>query len=645
MPSVASEFLKFVDAAPSPFHAVDGAIRRLLAAGYSELREGAAWDTQLVPGGRYFFTRNRSAIIAFAVGGRYAPGNGFSIIGGHVDSPCLKVKPRSRKDRLGHLQVGVELYGGGLWHTWFDRDLSVAGRVLVEKPDGTFDHRLAKIDRPILRIPTLAIHLDRQEDFKFNKEVQLTPVLAMAAQDALNKKEDDSDASAIHQPQFLKAVAENLGVEVSKIRDFELCLFDTQPAAIGGVNNEFIFSSRQDNLMMSFCALTALIQSGDSLANDSKIRLIGLFDNEEVGSTTAHGANSNLLETTLKRLSALRLGSNAQTHVASAPAPAPAPAPAATISQTSSVSRTTHASTDDVDDVDWVVVPPAITSLDPDAPDASIAYDAALSGSANNILHQSALQTASTEGIYERSVVQSLLISADMAHGLHPNYTEKHEENHRPLINKGVVIKQNANQRYATTAVSTLVVREVAKKAGVPVQEFVVRNDSPCGSTIGPMISSNLGIRTVDLGNPQWSMHSIRETCGVHDTEYATSLFKVYLPGVVCQGPSVPINQVCETKSQNAQAPSSEGTGCENIAPGSVTDGFYKPPSGQGDLVPGANYIAVTAYNTASTCDVSGGAVQLQQTTYATNGCFAFESGYYFKATCTVGGDSIVYNC
>ncbi|KAK6092680.1 hypothetical protein MT418_006681 [Batrachochytrium dendrobatidis] len=457
--NLAKDFLKFVDASPSPFHAVESCIARLVKAGFTELKEGDAWTTSTVlANGKYFFSRNKSAIIAFCVGGKYSPTSGFSIIGAHTDSPCLKIKPRSKREKAGCIQVGVELYGGGLWHTWFDRDLSVAGRVLVATKNTqgveSFTHALAKIDKPLLRIPTLAIHLDRSvnDGFNFNKEVQLTPILGIA-QKILEKKDDTNDVGTLHHPMLLKEVATNLGVQAESIRDFELCLYDTQPSSIGGANNEFIHSARLDNLMMSFCALTAIIESANTLDQDSKIRVIGLFDNEEVGSQTAHGANSNFMQTTLQRLSDMDIGGSSQV----------------------------------------------------------------LAGAR-----------------YERSMVNSLLISADMAHALHPNYSEKHEDNHRPLINSGVVIKQNANQRYATTAISTLILREVAKLAGkegsggVALQEFVVRNDSPCGSTIGPMLSASLGVRTVDVGNPQWSMHSIRETCGVEDVQHAVNLFKSF---------------------------------------------------------------------------------------------------------------------
>ncbi|KAJ2993205.1 hypothetical protein HDV02_002580 [Globomyces sp. JEL0801] len=475
------EFLRFVDASPSPFHAVESSIQRLVKAGFQEIQEENSWDN-LKPNGKYFFTRNRSAIVSFVIGGKWKQGNGFSIVGAHTDSPCLKVKPRSKRDKLGYKQgisadilnypVGVEIYGGGLWHTWFDRDLSLAGRVLIES-NGIFEHKLVKINRPILRIPTLAIHLDRNsgDNFTFNKEVQLTPILTEAAAKELNKTKTETESDR-HHPEMLELIAKEMGCEgiiqiikngilksaveftfhfpsnIAQIRDFELCLYDTQPASIGGANDEFIHSARLDNLMMSFCGLTAICETTDeSVKNDDLIRMVTLFDNEEVGSTTAHGADSNLLEVTLRRLSSLAVG-------------------------------------------------------------------------------------AVEEGSFERAMVKSMLISADMAHALHPNYPEKHEDNHRPAMNKGVVIKQNANQRYATTSITTHILREAAAIASVKLQEFVVRNDSPCGSTIGPMLSAKLGLRTVDVGNPQWSMHSIRETCGTKDVGDAVLLFKAFFDGL-----------------------------------------------------------------------------------------------------------------
>ncbi|KAJ3207823.1 hypothetical protein HDU67_007197 [Dinochytrium kinnereticum] len=492
IPPAAKAFLEFVNASPSPFHAVAEVRKRLETSGFVSISEREVF--KLKRGGKYFFTRNQSSIVAFAVGGEYKRGNGVAVVGAHTDSPCLKVKPRSRKETAGYAKVGVETYGGGLWHTWFDRDLSVAGRVVVRNGDGALSHRLVKIDQPILRIPTLAIHLDRNvnsEGFKFNAETQLTPMLASAAK-ILNgdgKKDDEK-----HHPAFLKSLADQLSIQAQEIGDFELCLYDTQPSTIGGLENEFIFSPRIDNLMSSFCAVTALINSvaptNASLASDSIIRIVTLFDNEEVGSVSAYGAGSNLLQATLKRLSDAEVSEDglAEPPVTSSSSP----------SSTRSwvlVDRDSHLGSDSMD---FSISPPSLMSF------------------------------SSRQSAFERAMQRSFLISADMAHAIHPNYSEKHEENHRPSMNKGIVIKQNANQRYATTAVTTAILREIASKKNVPLQEFVVRNDSPCGSTIGPMLSADLGIRTVDIGNPQLSMHSIRETCGVSDVQSAIDLFQSF---------------------------------------------------------------------------------------------------------------------
>ena len=317
----------------------------------------------------------------------------------------------------------------------------------------------ANSDVSVLRIPTLAIHLDRQETFSFNKETQLTPIAGLVAAE-LNRtgegeaqtKVEDTDAdfnplkavSERHHPYIVQLIAAEAKVEPAQVIDFELVLYDTQEACIGGLNSELIFSARLDNLMMSFCSTEALIQSvsaASALDNEHGIRLISLFDHEEIGSRTAQGADSNLLPSVLRRLSEL-------------------PAPSA---------------------------------------------DA-----------------------YEQTLAKSFLVSADMAHSVHPNYPAKYEAEHRPEMNKGVVVKINANARYATNSPGIALLEEVARRAAVPLQLFVVRNDSSCGSTIGPMLSAALGARTLDLGNAQLSMHSIRETGGAHDVEHAVRLFESF---------------------------------------------------------------------------------------------------------------------
>jgi len=242
---------------------------------------------------------------------------------------------------------------------------------------------------------------------------------------------------------LINLLAENLSIDKDSIRDLELCLYDTQPSTIGGINNEFIFSPRLDNLMMSFCSLTALIKSCEDTSfqsnSDGTARMCVLFDNEEVGSTSAYGANSLFLESTMRRI-----------------------------------------------------------------------------------------QAGGDQTAFEEAIQKSILISADMAHAVHPNYSDKHESNHRPVFGSGLVIKWNANQRYATTVTTALVLKHLAHKHSIPIQEFVIRNDSSCGSTIGPLLSAKLGIRTLDVGAPQLAMHSIREMGGTADLKNSVDLFTAF---------------------------------------------------------------------------------------------------------------------
>ncbi|XP_052167366.1 probable aspartyl aminopeptidase [Oryza glaberrima] len=450
-PSIVADLLDYLNESWTQFHATAEAKRQLLDAGFTLLSENDDWDLQ--PGGRYFFTRNMSCLIAFAVGEKYKLGNGFNIIAAHTDSPCLKLKPRSASFKSGHQMVNVQTYGGGLWHTWFDRDLTLAGRVILKDADGSFKHELVKVSRPLIRVPTLAIHLDRtvnSDGFKPNLENHLVPLLATKHEETTansSEKNSPSSTKVVHHPLLLQVLSDEIGCKSDEIIGMELNVCDTQPSCLGGGNNEFIYSGRLDNLASCYCALRSLMDSSkmpEELSNEKAIRMIALFDNEEVGSNSMQGAGAPTMFHAMRRI-------------------------------------------------------------------------------VDSLMHQSM-----GEGALDRAINSSFLVSADMAHALHPNYPDKHEEHHRPELQKGLVIKHNANQRYATSAVTAFLFKEIARHHNLPVQEFVVRNDMGCGSTIGPILASGVGIRTVDCGIPQLSMHSVREMCGKEDVDTTYRHFKAF---------------------------------------------------------------------------------------------------------------------
>ncbi|KAL5229292.1 hypothetical protein ABZP36_017557 [Zizania latifolia] len=450
-PSIVADLLDYLNESWTQFHATAEAKRQLLDAGFTLLSENDDWDLQ--PGGRYFFTRNMSCLIAFAVGEKYRLGNGFNIIAAHTDSPCLKLKPRSASLKSGHQMVNVQTYGGGLWHTWFDRDLTLAGRVILKDADGSFKHKLVKVSRPLIRVPTLAIHLDRtvnSDGFKPNLENHLVPLLATKHEETTvnsGEKNSSSSTKVVHHPLLLQVLSDEIGCRADEIIGMELNVCDTQPSCLGGGNNEFIYSGRLDNLASCYCTLRSLVDSStmpEELSNEKAIRMIALFDNEEVGSNSMQGAGAPTIFHAMRRI-------------------------------------------------------------------------------VDSLMHQSM-----GEGALERAINSSFLVSADMAHAVHPNYPDKHEEHHRPELQKGLVIKHNANQRYATSAVTAFLFKEIARLHNLPVQEFVVRNDMGCGSTIGPILASGVGIRTVDCGIPQLSMHSVREMCGKEDVDTTYKHFKAF---------------------------------------------------------------------------------------------------------------------
>lgn len=409
----AQDLLDFIDASPSPWHAVASCEARLQAAGFGRLDEVDRW--QLEAGGKYYVVRGGSAIVAFAVGTQPLAAAGLTIIGAHTDSPGLRIKPKPAEENAGMIRLGVEVYGGPILATFADRDLSLAGRVHVRSAAGA-DARLLRFDHSLLRLPNLAIHMNRdvnENGLKFNKQSELPLLLGVAD----GAKADD---------RFRAPIAEALGVAADDLLTWELAAYDTQKGAVWGVDREFIADSQLDNLASCHAALTALLAA----EAPEKTALIAFFDHEEVGSESAVGAGGSFVADVLARLA------------------------------------------------------------------ASQALDAE---------------------DQRRMLANSFFISADMAHGWHPNFPAAYEPCHRALVNAGPVIKSNANQRYSTGADTAARFMAICDQAGVPCQQYAHRTDLGCGSTIGPILAARLGIPAVDVGNPMWAMHSLRESAGVQD--------------------------------------------------------------------------------------------------------------------------------
>ncbi len=418
--------LEYIDASPTPYHATAAAAHRLESAGFSPLEESGAWE--LAPGGRHYVVRSGSSIAAFIVGTKPPHEAGFSLVGAHTDSPNFRVKPHPDVKRHGYRQLAVEVYGGVLLSTWLDRDLSLAGRVVVD--DGST--HLVDFGRPVARIPNLAIHLNRtvnKDGLQLNAQRHLVPIWALDGGDA-------RDLSAALSDQL---EADGVAAKPEQIMGWDLCLCDTQPSAIGGLERELIFAPRLDNLASCYSALTALT---GATGEREETRAIVLYDHEEVGSRSAQGAASPFVQDMLARIAAGMAGG------------------------------------------------------EPDA--------------------------------MPRAVARSFLISADMAHAVHPNYADKHEPGHRPVLGKGPVIKTNVSQAYASDAETTARFAQLCRRADVEPQHFVSRSDLACGSTIGPITAGRVGLRTVDVGNPLLSMHSVREMAAVADVHAMGAVLDVY---------------------------------------------------------------------------------------------------------------------
>lgn len=403
---------RFLSASTTPFHAVVEMATLLDAAGFVRLSDEVHWDIQAA--GRYYLTRNDSSLVAFTTGNDYSPGTGMRMVGAHTDSPCLMVKPTPEVRSQGLLQLGVQVYGGALLNPWFDRDLSLAGRVSYLTSTGQLRVALVDFRDAIATIPSLAIHLDREANTNRTVNPQSAMVPVLCHLDA----EEQGDFRAVLRERLL---TEHPGCEVQQVLDYELSFYDTQAPSLIGLRREFIASARLDNLLSCFIGLQAMLQGNNAMST-----LLVCNDHEEVGSLSTSGAHGPLLVSVLNRL--------AGSHTA-----------------------------------------------------------------------------------FSALVERSLMISTDNAHAIHPNFADRHDENHGPLLNRGPVLKVNASQRYATNSETSGLFRLLAAQEGVPVQSFVVRNDMACGSTIGPISAGVTGIRTLDVGVPTLGMHSIRELAGACD--------------------------------------------------------------------------------------------------------------------------------
>ncbi|CAA6801104.1 MAG: Aspartyl aminopeptidase [uncultured Sulfurovum sp.] len=405
--------LGFLDASPTPFHVTKNMSMMLENAGFKELNEAEAWC--LEEGEKYFVTRNDSSIIAFT----YPKEKAYTMIGSHTDSPNLRLKPNPIMKEHGVVKFAVEPYGGLLLNPWFDRDLSLAGKVSYLDAKENIKETLIDVKKSIAIIPSLAIHLDRQanEERTVNKQTDISPILST---------NEDFDFEAFIKWQLEK----NEIRDVKEVYASELSFYATQKASFVGLRDDFIASARLDNLLSCYVGLLSIC----SISNEKPMLLIA-SDHEEVGSASTAGAAGSFLENTLKRMYS------------------------------------------DYDE-------------------------------------------------YMKMIRTSIMISADNAHAIHPNYADKHDKNHSPYINKGVVIKVNSNQRYASNTTTISKFMNVASKAGESYQQFVTRSDMGCGSTIGPITATRLGIETLDVGLPTYAMHSIRELAG---TEDAYSLYKILL--------------------------------------------------------------------------------------------------------------------
>ncbi|WP_061301998.1 M18 family aminopeptidase [Clostridium botulinum] len=426
--NTAKDLLNFINNSKSAFHGAYEVKSILDKEGFVEIKECDKWNLQ--NGGKYYVMKNESAIIGFEIGSGDIAEEGFRLIGAHTDSPGFRIKPHAEMTVEDHyVKLNTEVYGGAILSTWFDRPLSIAGRVTLKGSNPLKPQvKLVDLNKPVLIIPSLAIHMNRtiNEGYEYNKQKDTLPLLTMAT----DKLEKDG--------YLLKLIAESLNVKAKEIIDFDLFVYEYEKGCLFGMNEEFISAGRLDDLWMVYAGLVALLQSRSNKAT----KVLVALDNEEIGSLTSQGANSSLLE---------------------------------------------------------------------------------------NILERITLALAKDREDFKRSLSNSVMISADLAHALHPNYTEKHDPTNRPLVGKGPVIKIAASGSYSTDSYAAAIFKQVCKNADVPCQEFVNRSDVKGGTTIGPITASKLNIPVIDMGAPLLSMHSVRELASVKDNEYTIKAFTEFL--------------------------------------------------------------------------------------------------------------------
>lgn len=420
-----NDLLNFLDNSPTAWHAVANCTDTLLKNGFKELKEQEAW--RIEPGGHYYVSRNGSSLIAFIVPTKIP--SSAHIIASHTDSPSFKLKPNCEFQKENMLMLGCEIYGSPILSSWLNRDLGIAGRVVYQDTKNCIREELVRLEDTPVTIPQLAIHLDRgvnENGTILNKQDHLA---------ALVSTEINTNTKATFLTRALKK-----HLNLKELLSFDLFLYPLDKARLIGENHSLISSYRVDNLQSVYASLDALLQTKKPAAY--LLKMIVLWDNEEVGSNTAQGAGSPFLPHIMERI---------------------------------------------------------------------------------------AISLKMSREDYFRLNSSSLCASVDLAHALHPNYIEKHEPRHQPLLNCGVVIKTNSQQRYASDARSVAAIAALCLKHQIPYQMYVARNDIPCGSTVGPINANLTGIATVDIGCAQLSMHSCREIVGISDHLSMVQLLNEFL--------------------------------------------------------------------------------------------------------------------